>query len=254
MVTAADADIREVADVEGKRLAYVAGNPSINVKCDAFLAFGDLTRDDVDLIMFPSYGAAMSSLAQGKADATCTTTTPSQMYELAESPRGIHWVSVPTDDEKGWSRIQQLAPFFAPYDETVGAGITEDNPAQIMAYRYPVMVTRADTSADKVYAFIKAMDETYDMYKDATAVMPRWKLSQAGKPPADAPFHEGAIRYLKEKGIWDEEAQAWNERRLERLNALRAAWDDAVAEGEGKSDEAFAEIWEKHRTEAIKGL
>jgi hypothetical protein len=92
------------------------------------------------------------------------------------------------------------------------------------------------------------------MYRGATAVMSRWKLSQAGTPPIDAPFHEGAIRYLKEKGIWTAESQAWNDKRVKRLNALRAAWTKAQAEANGKSDEVFAQVWEKHRLKALAAL
>lgn len=252
--TAADANIHSLEELKGKRFAYVAGNPSINVKCDAFLAFAGLTRDDVEAIMFPTYAATMSSLARNEADASCTTTTPSHVYELEQSPRGIRWLEVPADDKEGWERLKAVAPFFQPYTETVGAGISEENPVNILAYRYPVLVSRADADADKVYAMTKAVDETYDMYKDATAVMPRWKMEEAGTPAIDVPFHEGAIRYLKEKGIWTDEHQAWNDDRTERLNVLLEAWPKAIAEGEGKSDEEFAEIWEKHRQQALGSL
>ncbi|GAB3673795.1 TAXI family TRAP transporter solute-binding subunit [Salinisphaera aquimarina] len=254
MPTAADANIDIIADVKGKRLAYVAGNPSINIKCDAVLAFAGLTRDDVDLIMFPTYGAAMSALAQNQADATCTLTTPSQMYELAESPRGIHWAPLPADNAEGWARLQDLAPFFAPFEETVGAGISKDKPVPMMAYRYPMVVVRANQSEDAVYNYIKALDETFGMYKDATASMPRWDLGRAGHPPVDAPFHPGAIKYLKEKGIWTEEDQAWNDKRLARLEALRKAWKQTVNDNADASDEEFATAWAKARQQAIESL
>ena len=254
MPTAADAGIETLEDAAGKRVAFVAGNPSVNVKCDALLAFAGLTRDDVEAIMFPTYAAAMSSLAQGQADATCTTPTTSQLYELAESPRGIHWVDIPADDEEGWNRVREIAPFFKPDTETVGAGLSEKNAVNMLAYRYPVLVTMADTSADEAYAMTKALDETFDMYKDATAVMPRWNLTDAGTPPIDAPFHEGAVRYLKEKGAWTEEQDAWNQQRAERLSALRTAWDAAMTEGADMSDEEFAQLWETKRQEALNSL
>lgn len=254
MPTAADAAIETLEDAAGKRVAFVAGNPSVNVKCDALLAFAGLTRDDVEAIMFPTYAAAMSSLAQGQADATCTTPTTSQLYELAESPRGIHWVDIPADNEEGWKRVREIAPFFKPDTETVGAGLSEDNAVNMLAYRYPVLVTMADTSADEAYAMTKALDETFDMYKDATAVMPRWNLTEAGTPPIDAPFHEGAVRYLKEKGVWTDEHETWNQQRLERLNALRAAWEQAMSEGADMSDEEFATLWESKRQEALNSL
>ncbi len=252
--TAADANIKTLKDLKGKRMAYVAGNPSVNVKCDAFLAFAGLTRADVEAITFPTYGAAMSSVAQGQADASCTTTTPSQVYELEQSPRGIRWLDVPANDKEGWARLKAVAPFFSPFKETVGAGISEKNPAHILAYRYPILVIRADMDEKTVYAVTKAMDETYDMYKDATKVMPRWKLSESGVPAIDAPFHPGAIRYLKEKGIWKPEHQQWNDERLARLNALRNQWTKALVEGKDKSEEEFAKIWDKHREIALKSL
>ena len=254
MPTAADAGIKTLEDAAGKRVAFVAGNPSVNVKCDALLAFAGLTRDDVEAIMFPTYAAAMSSLAQGQADATCTTPTTSQLYELAESPRGIQWVEIPADNEEGWSRVREIAPFFKADTETVGAGLSEDNAVNMLAYRYPVLVTMADTSADEAYAMTKALDETFDMYKDATAVMPRWNLTEAGTPPIDAPFHDGAVRYLKEKGVWTDEHETWNQQRLERLSALRSAWEQATSEGADMSDEEFATLWETKRQEALNGL
>lgn len=254
MPTAADANIDTIADVKGKRLAYAAGNPSINVKCDAVLAFAGLTREDVDLRMFPTYSASMSALAQDKADATCTLTTPSQLYELAESPRGIHWVPLPPDNEEGWQRLEALAPFFAPFEETVGAGISANHPVPMMAYRYPLVVVRADLSNEAVYSFIKALDETFDLYKDATSSMPRWDLERAGKPPVDAPFHSGAIKYLKEKGIWSDQDQTWNDRRLKRLEALQAAWKVTVITNANASDAEFVDAWARKRNETLATL
>ncbi|MDR5862147.1 TAXI family TRAP transporter solute-binding subunit [Halomonas campisalis] len=245
--TAADANIHSLEDLRGKRVAYVAGNPSVNVKCDAILAFGGLTRDDVDAVMFPAHGAAMSSLVQNRADAACTTTTASQLYELEESSRGLRWVDIPADNEEGWERMNRVAPVFQPFQETIGAGLSAENPANMLAYRYPIIVSLADRSDDEVYAFVKALDETYDLYKDATSAIHRWAIEDAGVPPIDIPFHPGAVRYLEEKGIWDDEMQAWNEARLARLEALKAAWEQAIVEGESLDDAAFAELWEERR-------
>lgn len=252
--TAADANIKTFADLKGKRMAFVAGNPSLNVKCEAYLGFGGLTLKDVEVVMFPSYGAAMSSIAQGKTDATCTTTTPSQMYELAESPRGIRWLEAPASDKAGWARMQAIAPFFGPTVETVGAGISTQKPAALMAYRYPVLTVRGDMTPDQAYAFVKAMDETFDLYKNATKVMPRWNLKVSGNPPADAPFHAGAVRYLKEKGLWTAEHEQWNQAREKRLKALIAAWNQTMAKGKDLSDEQFAELWTKNRNAALASL
>lgn len=252
--SAADANIHTLEDLRGQRVAYVAGNPSVNVKCDAILAFAGLSRDDVEAVMFPTHGAAMSSLVENRADATCTTTTASQLYELEESSRGIRWVDIPADDEEGWARMNQVAPVFQSFRETIGAGLSEESPANMLAYRYPIIVAMADRDEEEVYQFIKSLDESYDLYRDATAAIHRWAIKDSGVPPIDIPFHPGAIRYMEEKGLWGEEMQAWNDNRLARLEALKQAWDSLLNEEPDLEGEALAARWEARRQEVIGAL
>ncbi|MDD8024030.1 MAG: TAXI family TRAP transporter solute-binding subunit [Paracoccaceae bacterium] len=254
LIAAGDAGIDTVADARGKRIAFVAGNPSVNVKCEAILAFGGLTLDDVEVVTFPTYAAAMSSMTRNESDATCTTPTTSQLYELAESPRGIHYAPLEPDNAAGWEGLLKVLPIMSPSEEDVAAGLKEGEIAKMAAYRYPVITTTPDKSADEVYAFIKALDETFDIYKGGTATMGRWTLERSGKPAIDVPFHEGAIRYLKEKGIWTAEDDAWNEKRIARMDALLAAWDAFKPANEGLSDEDFAAAWMARRAEVVAGL
>ena len=254
LITAADAGIETVADARGKRIAFVAGNPSVNVKCEAILAFGDLTLDDVEVVTFPTYASAMSSMTRNESDATCTTPTTSQLYELAESPRGIHYAPLEADNTEGWEKLLNVLPIMGPSDEDIAAGLPEGEIAKMAAYRYPVITTTAEKSADEVYAFIKALDETFDLYKDGTATMNRWALDVSGKPAIDVPFHEGAIRYLKEKGIWTDEDDAWNQKRQARMDALVAAWDEFKPANEDLSEEDFAAAWMERRAEVVAGL
>lgn len=252
--SAADANIHTLDDLRGQRVAYVAGNPSVNVKCDAILAFAGLGRDDVEAVMFPTHGAAMSSLVEDRADATCTTTTASQLYELEESSRGIRWVDIPADDEEGWARMNQVAPVFQSFRETIGAGLNEESPANMLAYRYPIIVAMADRDEEEVYQFIKSLDESYDLYRDATAAIHRWAIEDSGVPPIDIPFHPGAIRYMEEKGLWSEEMQTWNDNRLARLEALKQAWDSLLNAEPDLEGDALAERWEARRQEVIGAL
>ncbi|WP_092787709.1 TAXI family TRAP transporter solute-binding subunit [Rhodospira trueperi] len=254
LIAAGDAGIDTVADARGKRIAFVAGNPSVNVKCEAILAFGGLTLDDVEVITFPTYASAMSSMTRNESDATCTTPTTSQLYELAESPRGIYYAPLEPDNEEGWAKLLKVLPIMSPSEEDVAAGLAEGETAKMAAYRYPVVTTTPDKSADAVYAFIKALDETYDLYKDGTATMRRWSLDRAGRPAIDLPFHEGAIRYLREIGVWTEEDDAWNEKRLERMNALVEAWGSFKDGHSDLSDEDFAAAWMARRNEIVASL
>ena len=73
----------------------------------------------------------------------------------------------------------------------------------------------------------------------------------------DAAFHEGAIRYLKEKGIWGEAHATFQQRTVKRQQTLQAAWKDMMAkESQAKSaaPEALWKLWEPRRAEVLKSL
>src|SRR5262245_36319314 len=54
---AKDTGVKEVKDLRGKRIGTVVGSPALNQNAFAVLAFGGLTRSDVKLVEFSSYGA-----------------------------------------------------------------------------------------------------------------------------------------------------------------------------------------------------
>jgi uncharacterized protein len=254
-----DAGIKTLQDLKGKKIGYVKGNPSVNVKTDAMLGFAGLKQQDVEPVWFGSYSALKTAVIAGQIDCFGSVASSANMREIEASPRGLAWPEFSPDDKDGWARLAEVADFFTPYKETQGAGISEQNPKWLVGYRYPTLTAYANTSADEVYNLTKAADLAFNDYKNATASAENWGIAIAGKPPADAPYHEGAIRYLKEKGVWTAESQAWQDKRIARLETVKAAWKEAEARFEkekpaGKSDDdAWLEVWEKVRAEKKLG-
>ena len=92
----------------------------------------------------------------------------------------------------------------------------------------------------------------------------RWDFVYTHEGLQDAPAHEGSIRYMKEKGLWRDEDQAWQDKRLARLNKVLALWDEAqagftewrIAETDKGNkvnvEEAWLEYWEKARMMKLK--
>ena len=78
-----------------------------------------------------------------------------------------------------------------------------------MLIAYPsVMVSTSETSEDVVYTVTKA---TWENYEEMHAVHPWWdgwtREEMVPVKPA-APYHDGAIKFFKEIGVWTEEHQA----------------------------------------------
>ncbi len=256
MATAGDIGVKTVADLKGKRIGYVKGNPSVNVKTDAYLNFAGLTRADVQIVWFGSYNAMKTAVINNQLDSFSSVTTSANMREIEASPRGLVWPEFPTSDKAGWERIRQVADFFEPYKETVGAAISADKPKDLVGYRYPIIATYANTSAEEVYSLVKAIDESMDLIKAITGSAANWAPNISGKPPADAPWHDGAIRYIKEKGWWTADHQAWQDARLARLKKVQAGWADARAKfaaagNKADAEEAWAKFWEDYRVKTM---
>lgn len=263
---AADTGVKEVADLKGKRVGYVKGSPAVNVKNDAYLAFAGLTRDEVTPVWFGSYAALKDALVSDQIDAFSSVTTSAMMREIEASGRGLIWPPFDRENKQGWAAMQDMISFVSPTEEGIGASLSPDDPTWLVGYRYPMITTYASTSDEEVYNLVKAIDETFDLYSSTTGSSKNWVLSRSATTPADAPFHPAAIRYAKEKGVWTEEDQAWQDKRLARAKALQAAWDEAMVsfdemraakEAEGvKVDtaEAWPAYWANHRKNAISQL
>lgn len=264
LIVAGDIGVKELSDLKGKRIGYVKGNPSVNVKNKAYLAFGGLTEDDIQPVWFGSYNAMKTAVLANQLDAFGSATTSAIAREIQASPRGVVWPQFHPENEEGWKKLTDVLNFMAPYKETKGAGISDENPHWLVGFRYPmVTVYPKHVGGDEAYTFIKRLDERFDDYKNVNSLGSNWAIEMAGPPPYDAPAHEGTVRYLKEKGVWTEEHQAWQENRLARLNKVLKAWDDAQAEFHnwreaesakgniGDPDEAWAEYWEQYRTDHL---
>ncbi len=253
VIVTREGGIKTLKDLKGKRVSWIPGTPSLNVKMEAYLAFAGLTWDDVKRVEFPSYAATMRGLIEGSVDAVVGTATAGLAYELESTPNGVYYPPFPPSDKEGWARMLKIAPFLKPYKETVGAGISAKNPVDLVQYCYPIGTVYADASADYVYNLVKALDETYPMYEKSNPNMDWWKIERGGIPPVDSPFHEGAIKYFKEKGIWKPEHQAWNDRTLAHLKKIQKAWKDfiPVAKKQDLKGEKFEEAWLKARAKAM---
>ncbi len=227
---AKDTGVKTMADLKGKRVGYVKGNPSVNVKNDAYLAFGGLTRKDVEVVWFGSYNAMKDAIIANQLDVMGSVTTSANMRQIEASPRGLVWPAFDPENKKGWEALTKVVSFAEPFKEETGAAISKENPVWMVGYRYPMIVTYAKTPEDEVYNLVKAIDQSFDLFKNTTGSSVNWDVKRSILPPADAPWHEGAIKYAKEKGYWTKEAQDWHDKRLARLEAVKAGWDKAQEE------------------------
>ena len=183
----------------------------------------------------------------GQIDAVLLQSSSGQAQKVTTGPRGYAYMSVPHADKEGWARLQEVAPFYTPHVCTEGAGLT--GPIEVLGFPYPALAGYDRIDGGIAYDMTKAVFELYPIYKDSAPGAKGWALERQLMTPV-IPFHEGAVRYYKEVGRWTPEAQANQEKLLERERLVHAAWS-AYLPGAPADKDGFTKGWMKARAEAL---
>lgn len=247
---AKDSGVKEAKDLKGKRVGVVVGSPALTQNALAIMAFGGLTAADVKLVEFSSYGAMWKGVLNNDADAAFASTISAQPKEVETSPRGLVWIPTPAADKAGWDRLLKVAPWYSAHKVTCGAaGLSKDNPLDGSTFAYPIVSTYGSQSEDLIYSMTKAMIVEYPNYKDATPGADGFNPKTQTVVWA-VPFHTGAVKALKEIGVWTEAAEKNNQSLLKRQQVLSDAWKAFI--DSKPSDDGFLGNWMKARSTALQ--
>jgi uncharacterized protein len=249
VLAAKDSGIKTIADIKGKRVAWVIGSPSLNQNITAILAFANLTWKDVEKVEFGGFGAAMDGIVNNQVDVAFSSSVSGKAYAIEKSPRGLVYPVIAHKDKAGWKRLNDIAPFFYPFMGTDGAGLSKDKPAESSTYPYPVLMTYVSQKTDLVYNMTKAMVDSFDLYKASAPGNSGWAVDRQNFAWV-IPFHDGAIKYWKEIGLWKPEHQKHNDMLLKRQKVLADAWAGMNRES-GVDDKVFEQAWMKVRAAAL---
>ncbi len=253
---AGDVGIKTVYDLRGKRIAWVVGAPALNLNMTAFLAAGNLTWNDVQKVEFPSWGASLRAVIEGRADCAIANTNSGQAYEIASSPRKYTPAAMPkpAEDPAAWERLKKYAPYFEYNEATIGAPpVSPENPHIGATYGFPIIATYAWQDPELVYQVTRMLYELFPLYKDAYPGNDGFGLDRQ-RFKWVVPYHEGAVRYFKEKGVWNDEYEKHNQQLIRRQEALAKAWERALDEAQKQQVALarFPDLWMKIRAEELR--
>ena len=248
---AKDTGVKQIKDLKGKRVGMVVGSPALNQNAFAVMAFGGLTRSDVKLVEFSSYGAMWKGILNNEVDAAIASTISGQAKEAEASPRGLVYPPTPAADKAGWARMNKLGPYYAPHKATCGVGISAQNPVELPNYPYPILMAYASQPADVVYGIAKSMIADYAAYKDGAPGAAGLELARQNLAWV-LPYHEGAVRAFKEAGVWKPEHEAHQQRALARQATLASSWDAFLKTNPPEDRDALRKGWMAARGAALQ--
>jgi TRAP transporter TAXI family solute receptor len=195
IVASADANIRTLADLKGKRISVGAPKSGTELNARAVLGAAGVSYKDFDKVEYLAFAESVDLMKNRQLDATLQSAGlgVSSIRDLANSI-AIAIVPIPAELVR---KIND--PAYAPAVIPGGTyqGQSEDVPTVSIGN---FLVTRSGVSEDLVYQMTKSMFENLDALVAAHVAAKAIKLENAltGMP---IPVHPGAARFYREKGM-----------------------------------------------------
>lgn len=195
-----DSPIKSIADLKGKRVPY-GYTAQVTVKriIDAILANGGLDHSDIRTALVPNVIRGADDFAEGKADAGFFAIGAAKVAEVDKSTGGVRYLPF-SDDPKAVEQMKKHFPYAYLSEAKPGPaypGVV--GPTKLMAYDYLVLAG-AHVKDDVAYRIAKTLYEHKPKLVESLRAFEAFDVRAMYKP-MPAPFHSGALKFYKERGM-----------------------------------------------------
>jgi TRAP transporter TAXI family solute receptor len=198
--------IKTGAEMKGRSVAATfTAHQTCRDLSNAVLANLRMTASDINAVPVASVVPGVQALGNGRADASpCVAVGMSAVKEVnINSP--LRFISIdPAPDAV--KRAREAFPGLRAVKLAPGSydGVAEET----WAFGYDFyLVSNASASDDMVYQVVKTIWESLPDLQKINPVFSLWHQKRMSDADVTLPYHPGAIKFFKEKGMWTEEAQ-----------------------------------------------
>jgi TRAP transporter TAXI family solute receptor len=195
-----DSPIKAIADLKGKRVPYgFTAQVTLKRVVDAILANGGIDNTYIRTALVPNVIRGADDFAEGKADAGFFAIGAAKVTEVDKSTGGIRFLPI-SDEPRAVAAMQRIIKYAYVSEAKPSpayAGIAV--PTKLMAYDYLVL---AGTHVKDEIAYRVAKT----LHEHKPTLVASLRAFQAFDPqkmykPMPAPFHAGALKFYKERGL-----------------------------------------------------
>jgi len=193
-----DTNMRTMADLKGKRVGMgYSAMRTIDPMVKAILATGGLTEKDVTPVLIPNVIRGADDFASGAADMFFFAFGAPKVREVDATVGGIRALEVP---EGGIAAAQKILPqgYLTPAaPNPFFVGVEKPMPV----YTWDNMIfTNASVKDDVVYKMIETLEANKGELVSVQPALREFSAAALYKK-YDIPYHPGALKYFKDKGI-----------------------------------------------------
>ena len=202
-----DSGINTIADLKGKRIpTEYPGIPIVRLSSTAGLASFGMSYKDIVPVPVSDLQAANQAFLEGRTDANWVGLR-SPMVEMGNARLGgVKWISVNGSPD---GEAKMAAAYPGSYAATVKAGTATGLLSDTTMLTNDIyLVGTKDLNDDTAFAAVKALwDNTKELWA-AYAALRSWRQEVMVSTKAFIPYHPGAIKFFKEKGLWNQQMDA----------------------------------------------
>ena len=202
-VVAADSGIYKYSDLKGKRVAGNYPTPSFQLQTEGLLANGGVKWSEIIPVPVSTLAEGIKAVVEGRADAAGTIRLGVPLVEELHSKKGARFLPLDPSPE-ALKRVSEKFPGY-PVKVTPGPGNTGVEKEQYMFAFDDNLIGREDLPDEAVMLIVKALWEHYKDLGSIHVLLKDWIPDRFVSNKALIPYHPGAIKFYKEKGVWTEE-------------------------------------------------
>jgi TRAP transporter TAXI family solute receptor len=194
-----DSGIRTIADLKGKRVSMgYSAMRSLDVVARAILATGGLTENDVKPVLVPNVVRSADDFVAGNADMFFFAFGAAKIREVDVSVGGIRVLEI---DPAGMPAARKIMPWGYLTDAAPGPVFTGvDKPMKIYSFDN-ILITHAGVPDEFIYKMLATMEKYKEEMMVVQPVLREFTGPFAYKEYGGVPYHSGAVKYFKEKGL-----------------------------------------------------
>lgn len=197
IVASENSSIRSMEDLRGKRVSVGDAGSGVEFNAKQILMAYGIDFEDIQKQNL-GFSASADALKDGKIDAFFATAgAPTNAIMDLMTTQKIKLLSI--SEEKRQS-IAKAHPFYTTFTIVPGtySGISE--PVETLAVK-ATFIVKEDLSEELVYAMTKGLFESKEALTAASVKGQELDPAYAMEG-ISVPFHQGALRYFKEIGLW----------------------------------------------------
>jgi len=199
-------NVKTVQDIKGRRVASTfAAHQSCADLANALMANVGLKWEDVSPVPVQSAVAGVQALADGRVEVNSCAATGMGVVKEVNLRLPLRFISIDPSDEA----IKRARQHFAGVRAVlIKGGSTDGAPEDVYVFDYDFFLASHTKIGDEaVYAVTKAVWDNLGELEEINPVFKLWHQSRMANADVTLPYHPGAIKFYKEKGVWTPEMQ-----------------------------------------------